>query len=182
MGGGIATLVAHHFQKQGINLYLFNDRSFSSLDNVIAGHCRTKNETGHREFLSGKILGFIIQPLVKFVLAVSGWSINAANAYKKLSDKYKTYLVVRSTPESREQPSWQYYNALLDDPVITHYGSLAYAEEKSRAPALSWQPRHMRCPHRWEDGHNVPLAQLVNAYDLETTGEAFYRNFVNSMN
>jgi hypothetical protein len=189
LGGGIATLVARHFQQKGINLYLFNDRSFSSLDSVLVGHLRAKNKTGHREFLLRKVLGFIIQPVLKFLIALFGWSINAANAYKKLSDKYKTYLVVRSTPESREEPDWygtpgksDYRdNVLLDDANITHYASLAYSEEKTRASVLSWQPRHMRCLNRSDNGHNLGLAQMVNAYDPETTGQDFYRKFVNSM-
>lgn len=120
MGGGISTEVAHHFLLHGIKLNEFNQNSFSSITKLAVGHVRKAGmgKTGYRESIGGKILGWIARPIIKFALALTKWEINAADKYKKLPEKQKEYIVVKSskTARTKVQP--------VDDAIITDYGSL----------------------------------------------------------
>lgn len=78
LGGAIATLVADYFyhKRQSIQLHLINDRSFSSVTNVISSMLGTQK------------LNFFIKPTLLLV----GWEINAARAFKRLPENNKMVL------------------------------------------------------------------------------------------
>ena len=134
LGGGIGTLVAKHFYDLGIHINVFNDRSFSTITNVVVGKFRTsETHSGHIGPFGKKLLGWIINPFVKLGLALSKWEMDAASAFKSLPDTQKEYIVVRSSRADRESTE----KKTTDDSVITHYGSLhaALKEERSEQKA-----------------------------------------------
>lgn len=121
LGAGVATLVAKHFHKLDQPINLFNGSSFSSLTNFVVGHIRLKRDenrvpVGHKESISGKILGWLAKPFIMFGIALAKWEINAGSAYKSIPSPYKDYMVVRSRKDIREHR--------LDDAIIPHYASI----------------------------------------------------------
>ncbi|WP_187356889.1 alpha/beta fold hydrolase [Legionella geestiana] len=125
LGGALATMVAQHFHQQGQPLYLFNDRSFSSITNFVVGLIRTAGtDTGHRESFGMKLLGWMAKPFIKFGVSLVKWEINADDAYKAIPEAYKEYILARSQKTDRDESA--------DDTVITHYASLHHALKSER--------------------------------------------------
>lgn len=123
LGGAVATLTAKHFHDRGIKVNLFNDRSFSSLTNLLVGHIRMANwfkNGGHQESGWKKILGWILKPIILLILALTKWTMNALAAYKPIPAIHKEYMVVQSP--AKDKKVWG--NFITDDWVITPYGTL----------------------------------------------------------
>lgn len=119
LGGGVATKVAEYFYLQEEKpIYVFNDRSFSSLQNVVIGHIRQlfNTEPFQDDTMAGKILGYIAYPIVWGVLQFASWEIEASKAFKQIPPEYRDYAVVRTPKKNRLKQE--------DDFVITHFGSL----------------------------------------------------------
>lgn len=139
LGGGVATLVAKYFHDRGKPVKLFNEQSFSNITNVVVGWIRQRSFTGwinhiFREFryvppdeehLFGIILGYILKPLIKLVLCIVNWEIEAADAFKEIPDTHKEYLLLRTPKKYRNYPS-------IDDPVMTPYSTLHSALRTGR--------------------------------------------------
>lgn len=220
LGSAVATLVAKHFYDNGIKINLFNGRSFSTITNYVVGQVRTvakfdtddsflgkvvdkiinpiigdKEHTGYSENIYKKILGWVIKPLVKLVLVLLNWEINAAKAYKALPDTHKDYIVVRSSKEDRKNKG----NQPTDDGVIVHYASLHKALKKqnrktkrkldeaiknpnipvNRDARKKFKERKMVASFKKEDAHIVNLSEL-NCRDQEkvkTANDYFIRFF-----
>lgn len=96
LGGAVASLVAKHFHDQGIRIKIFNERSFSTLTNVVVGWIRSTDGTGHRESTLGKLFGWIFYPLIRGTLALTGWTMDAAAAYTSIPQEYRQHAVARS--------------------------------------------------------------------------------------
>lgn len=130
IGAGIATLVAKHFHDLGINVNVFNGRSFSSFTNAAVGHIRTLHtRTGHGETFGWKILGYLAMPIIKLALLLTKWEIDVAAAFKSLPATHKEYYCVRSSKAQRAVHG----SHIKDDAVITHYGSLHMALKFQRS-------------------------------------------------
>lgn len=190
LGGGIATLVAKHFHDLGIQVNLFNDRSFSSISNVVVGHARS----GGRSFL-----GWLVKPFIMLGIALVKWEISSAHAFKALPDSHKEYVVVRSDKQRRAE----YGEYLQDDPVITHYGSLHAAlkserrqqksaiikainelertDESIKAATRHLNERKMTTAVE-KNGHVVPAYELVDRYQGDNAKNFFLRFFERTQN
>lgn len=124
LGGGISALVAQHFHRQGIRIKVFNSRSFSSLTKVVVGHV----VSGDKQSIGKIILGGVL----KFLLSLFNWEINAGDAFKEVPKTHRDYLVVRSgsgkkAEQERESERFVDYKAdraAIDDRVIPHYASI----------------------------------------------------------
>lgn len=126
LGAGIASLVAYHFHQQEKPVNIFNCRSFSSITNFLIGQIRTAGSlTGHKESFGNKILGWILKPLIKVLVSLTQWEINADDAFKAIPDEYKEYILVRTEKKNRNDDVW-------DDPVIPHYTSIHAALKDER--------------------------------------------------
>lgn len=130
LGAGIASLVAYHFHQQRQPLNIFNNRSFSSLTNVLVGRIRSVDDSGHKETWDTKLLGWLAKPLVKFALSLVNWEINADDAFKAIPLAYRDYMVVRTKRTHRA--------AYVDDPMIVHYASIhtALRDERRKYKAV----------------------------------------------
>ncbi|HEX4045403.1 MAG TPA: protein SidB [Gammaproteobacteria bacterium] len=140
LGGAIATLVTSHFKKTGVQINVFNDRSFSSITNFVIGHSRRM--INNTETIFGKIVGYIIKPFVKLSLLATKWDMNVVEAYKNLPDAHKEYMVVQSSKEKRSKISRP-----KDDGTITPYASLHAALKESRQVEKARLDELIKQPH-----------------------------------
>ncbi len=169
LGASIATLTAAHFHWQGININLFNGRSFSSLTHWVLGKVRVINtDNRHEPTLTGKVLAWLLTPIIKITLLLSGWEINAEQAYKSIPEKHREYLVVRS-------PDEHLTNNTLDDTVIPYYASIHSALKRSDRHE---QSKFVVKGSPWLDGHNVHLEELNQTSLPGLNGSLFFRSFV----
>lgn len=170
LGGAIATLVANHFHRQNKKLYVFNDRSFSSITDVLVGWIRARCPNGYDETFGRKLLGWVLKPLIKFGVSLSGWEINASDAFREIPDKYKNYAVVRTPKANRTMRT-------IDDFVITHYASLHEALPKvpknSKSNFCKFSVPNLEDFD--QNPHNLPMKYLKNknGEDIFT----FFKNF-----
>lgn len=126
IGAAIATLAAHHLHQQGHTVNIFNDRSFSSITNILVGHIRTEfSGSGHMETTLGKCLGWVAKPFIKFAIVLCGWEINAGDAFIALPKENRDYMLVRTNKQARSEEHY-------DDIVIPHYASIRTALTKER--------------------------------------------------
>lgn len=102
LGGAIASLTAKHFHDRGYHINIFNERSFSSLTNVVVGLIRRTGNSGYRESTAGKILGWIAYPFIRFGIGLVDWEINAGDAYQSIPEEYRQHAVARSSRADRE--------------------------------------------------------------------------------
>lgn len=149
LGGAVASCVAFHFHQLGIQLNLFNERSFSTVSNSVVGWIRTSLTTGHQESLFRIMLGYIFKPVIMFALALVKWDIDAISAYQQIPAENKRHLVVRSAKQDRNIILPQEASVLSngnpvqvkDDIVISHYASI-HAALKPERRAIKQQLRN----------------------------------------
>jgi len=179
LGGAVGTLVAHHFHQQGITLNLFNSCSFSSTTNEVVGMIRVGNtNTGHKETVGYKVLGFLAKPFVKFCVSLVKWEINAGEAFKAIPEKYKEYILIRSAKNERNK------SGIYDDSVIPHYASIHnFLKSERQAKKVAWKDaesthaknRKMSAGASF-DCHNVSRSKLKNRSGQ--TANEFFNEFV----
>ncbi|KTD31069.1 substrate of the Dot/Icm system [Legionella moravica] len=204
LGAGIGSLVAQHFHQLGQPINIFNSRSFSNLTNFLVGHARLEKNVfgeaiGQKETFGGKVLGWLIKPIVKLALILANWEIDAISAFKSIPNHYKEYIVVRSRKDIRQNR--------IDDPVIPHYASIheglsseRHAEkakidrlisaadkndpgaidELTTARKKAGSDRKMEASYSRSDGHNTQLYLLKNREGK--SAQTFFREFVAKAN
>lgn len=118
IGSAVATLVCKYFHDREIKVKLFLRDPPSSLTNVVISWLRAEKNSGYKEKTSGKIVGWLLMPLIKFFLVASQWEMEVADAYKKIPDEYKEYTLVRSSKIRRNEVNPG------DDTIIPYYASL----------------------------------------------------------
>lgn len=121
LGAGVASMVAEHFHKLGQPINVFSSRSFSSITNFVVGHIRLERDNrglavGHKENRFGIILGTLLKPLIKVLVSLVNWEIDAGSAFKSIPEANREYMVVRSSKVIRGDR--------IDDAVIPHYASV----------------------------------------------------------
>ncbi len=188
LGGSIATLVAEHFHKQGQKIYLFNDRSFSTLTKAAVGFIKSNKSTGGYKFLN-KLVDLFIAPIVKGLLKLSSYEIDAASAYRSIPNTHKEYLVARGIKDVRRK---QQSTSQFEDGIIHHSASLHVDEfmkqerrqlkkEINLLPLTDAQKKELKKYNKMhatnvEGGHNVRLDDLAH-FNGKKTGIEFFDNF-----
>ena len=153
LGASIATLTAAHFHQQGVDINVFNGRSFSTLTNVVIGQVR-KN--------IGAVFSFILMPFIKLALLITNWEIDAASAYKSIPDNNREYMVVLGDNNY--------------DPVITTYGGLHSALNNSEQHEYSKVVDHGKFIGNL---HNVEASLLSNQEVEPKNGFDLFSAFFN---
>ena len=168
LGGGIATLVAWHFEQQGTPVKLYNDRSFSSISDVVKTHLLEKAPI---------LKTLLIASIPKIIIKLLNWDLNAGDVITKLS--HWDYSVVRE----RVSPQ-----VVINDGVIPYGASVHKAlgvqgkrkDEKQVAatPEIKNQIQHS---HKFgtnrkffEYPHNIPSSMCINKNGI-TAQEHFYK-------
>lgn len=200
IGGALATFTAQYFHQQGHPINLFNDRSFSTVTNLLISHVRTASKahhTGHGETTGKIVAGAVLKPFVKTVLTLSKWEADAADAYEQLPDEYKEYMLVRTRKERRTAE-------VVDDAAIPHWSSLHHALKSKRRQHKAQidrslttldddsippqreilkqardalKDRKMEYEPSTDDAHTKPKSSLHSRKG--ESGEAFFKRFVN---
>lgn len=190
LGGAVASLVAAHFHAQKQPIYVFNSCSFSNITDVIEGRIRLlffcQNEN-----LIGKALAWLTRPLIKYVLRVTNWEIDAASAFKTIPEEYRDYIVVRGEKKAEKNRG--------HDGVIPYYASIhkALTEERrekkveieteiensddtNEISRLRKQRERISCyrkmKHDFKHGHNQDWESLHNRYGVYA--HSFFNHFV----
>ncbi|MCX7115981.1 MAG: hypothetical protein NTW08_08765 [Gammaproteobacteria bacterium] len=120
LGGAVATLVAAYFHQKGIFIAVFNDRSFSSITNVLVGHIRE---------IFNRVFGWIAKPFIKLALLLSRWEMDAGDAFKDIPETYRDYVAV--CPKKRHDDSGIKFSS-QEDGVIPAYASIHAALKDER--------------------------------------------------
>ncbi len=110
LGGAIATFVAWHFQQRDVPLTinLYNDRSFSSVANIVSGWIQPTPQNEPQEMAPDSTQSLsqtIIQPLktagiavlnvlIKGILSLSDWNLNAGDTIHRLPQDSWDYIGV----------------------------------------------------------------------------------------
>ena len=203
LGSAVGTLVAQHFHRLGYPIKIFNDRSFSNLTNFAVGHIRSVfSATGHKESTGMKIIGWILKPLIKCLLYLFNWEMEAGDAFKEIPKTHREYTVVRSGKEG-EIP--ERMDERVDDQIIPHYASIHAALKSERRQEkreikeaivtasdegrqedvlqlqrelLAIKSRKLVTSDASTDGHNAALSSLTSRGDLSTSGEDLFYQFV----
>ncbi len=167
LGGAVATMVASHFHQKGIRVYLWNDRSFSTLPKAAVGLLQidTTSFSGECTQLSG-------ESTTSTVLSSTGWNVDVANAYLSIPDEYKGYMVVAKKSDKS-----------VGDGVIAHFASLHKGVCKTEKNNKSITGFKMFAPENSyfadHGGHNMPRTALVSKDKRFTTGQDAFESFVN---
>lgn len=95
LGGAVGTMVTRYFHDRGIKIFLFNDRSFSSLTNTVIGIVVLFLEGLGIPELPSKLLAYALWPLTKLVMLILGWDASIAHVYANhIPSAYREYTVV----------------------------------------------------------------------------------------
>jgi pimeloyl-ACP methyl ester carboxylesterase len=166
LGGGVATLVAHHFHKMNMPVYIWNDRSFSSLSYAAAGIIAPEVSG-----ILGRVLLESLHASSASTLSSTQWEVDVANAYKAIPTQYKGYMVVakKTSPENQN-----YYSS--GDGVIVHQGSLhkaVRAAEKKEGVTTGYKV----LAARGFMGHNLGRSLLRSKTNYQENGQVIFENF-----
>lgn len=178
LGAGIATLATLHFHQQKKPIYLFNNRSFSSITNFLVGHIRQlkRNESGwiepgYQESVGGVILGWLAKPIIKFGVVAVKWEINAGSAFRRIPEAYRDYILLRSRKEIRAHRA--------DDQIIPYYASihrdLAF-ERHLKKTNIDKNDRKMEADDPHANAHLASNHELHNRSGK--SAQAFFIEFV----
>lgn len=182
LGAGVATLVVEHFHNNGINIRLFNDRSFSSMTDVIVGWIRIgdlnrflaqgpaeiRNDEirGYSESRWNILLGWVAWPFIKLALSLTKWDINAGAAYANISKKDKACMYISSL-EARKSGE----NPPVDDCIISSFAQIKSRIKPNKLHAAAMQTIDEQPDH---DGHFKMRNQIINSCDKNQTGQDFF--------
>lgn len=203
LGGAVATRVAQYFHGKGLKVKLFNDRSFSNLTHVMVGHIRGEASDTIFGKIFGflrKVLGYMAHPIIKTILVITQWEIEAARSYDALPEADKAYVTVQAGKDRSfildEVPC-----KVENDPVITRYGALHNSFElktkrrakKSEIRAHGYEPKvekallaQIKTPKllatsKSQDAHTLPLLYLYQRNKLPNrweSGRHLWLNFL----
>lgn len=78
LGGAVATLAMEKLEKERYKALLINDRSFSSITDILYGQlCKIP--------FVGPVLGIVLYPIIKLIVSLSGMETDIIRAYNNIS-------------------------------------------------------------------------------------------------
>ncbi len=119
MGGAVATIAAAKMHDQGLRVKLYNERSYRSLFRLIVGYimpASNSNPWSPINWLKYTLVGLTYIVLAP-VIWLAGWHLDAASAWDRIPQAYKTYSVARN----HENP--EHYDD--DDLIHDSFSSIA---------------------------------------------------------
>lgn len=158
LGGAVATMVAKYFHDAGQKVYLWNDRSLSSINKAAGGILLKENYEASKTAFSS----------ISYSLHFSGWEEDIAKAYQSIPAAYKRYMVIAKASE-----------ACAGDGVIAHNASLhkgVRAGEKEKGINTGYKVFSLF------PGHNAAREKLFYKEDKNKNGQQLFEEFVLSHN
>lgn len=165
IGGAVATKVAHHFHQLGIHVYIWNDRSFSTLSKAAGG------------ILAPSLPGMLhdtaqasIQMIASTsVMRPSGWEVDVATAYMSIPAPYKGYMVVHKDPGDEAISQ----RASLDESVKEH--------EKQQQRTTGYTVTVLPSLSLFRVRHTLNRKDLVLKDDPEQSGQTLFAKFADKL-
>ena len=100
LGGAVATLAAERLKSQGINVHLYNDRSFLTIPKFGVGFiCPEKGNVLISSISS--LLSILFFPVISLLTTIGGWEMDAESAWKSIDNALKKYSVVKTVEDSK---------------------------------------------------------------------------------
>ncbi|NDH09578.1 MAG: hypothetical protein EBY16_08210 [Gammaproteobacteria bacterium] len=100
LGGAVATLAAERLKSQGINVHLYNDRSFLTIPKFGVGFiCPEKGNV--LISLISSLLSILFSPVISLLTKIGGWEMDAESAWKSIDEALKKYSVVKTVEHSK---------------------------------------------------------------------------------
>jgi len=161
LGGVVATMVASHFHKAGLPIYLWNDRSLSKISKAAAG------------FVTPELSGIFGDPIASSlessswsVLKPAGWEADAAKAYNEIPEKYKAYMFVAKKSERSKG------DGVIAPRAALHEGVKAF-EKKGQ-----FRTANKVLSYSLFGGHNDARVDLISADNPEINGQMIFDSAV----
>lgn len=158
LGGAVATMVAKYFHDQEKKVYLWNDRSLSSL-------LKAANKMILDEDSTHPLIVNCSTSITSSLFKMTAWEENIASAYNSIDEKYKRYMVVAKESEQ------SYGDGVIPHSASLHKGVRAF--EKSQHINTGYKVLSMFGP-----GHNRVREHLVNKDNHAQTAQNLYEDFV----
>lgn len=156
MGGGAAVMAATHFyliEKKFIKI--FSDRSYSSITNVIVAWIRIGFGDKDIESSLGIFLGWLAKPIIKCVLTLADWEINAGKCFLMLPSSLRGYVSMQSPKKHGPEK----YGP--GDTTIPHYASIhEYLKEERLEKKNELRKRIAETELQLNNGNNQAGANL----------------------
>ena len=162
LGGGVATMVASYFHLAGVQVYLWNDRSLSSLS-ATAARMLAPNLNGAADDIVGALYSCSSWSIMKPV----GWDADVASAYAAIPAEFKGYMVV-----AKESA------ASVGDGVIPHKASLHRGVRAAEKAAHAETGHKVLAVGFYHGGHNMQRAELISKANSAESGQDLFENFV----
>ncbi len=177
LGGAVATMVAQHFHKKGLPVYLWNDRSFATVGKAATGLFSPKELPA----VFANPIEFSIGLAISNVMQFNGWDENIAAAYSSIPEHYKGYMVIAKKSEKLEKPAERQSDG---DGMISHQASLhkaIKAEEIERKNRTMYKVL-ARNTFLNKGGHNYLRRELISKDKPEKSGQDLFESFASRLN
>lgn len=165
LGGAVATLVASHFHQLNLPVYLWNDRSFSSLPKAAAGFVVPDNSKKLR-----MLCRLPIKKICEGVMNPTGWNALIEEFYHGIPKDFKGYAYV----------SKKSCNG-LGDGIVSHVVSLHRCVKPLEKAAKIKTGHKVYALERYgvfRPGHNLPRKELHIKDSPDVTLQNLFENFV----
>jgi hypothetical protein len=161
LGGGVATMVASYFHCIGQPVYLWNDRSFSSIAKTAANLALPDTND-----ICTKTLSLPIETMFWMVMLSVGWEDNIAKAYNSIPKEYKGYSYVAKKSDRS-----------AGDGVIAHRASL-HEGVKQYEKNKNMKTGHKFFAQSMFGGHNMSRNDLISTENQNLSAQDVFENFV----
>ncbi len=167
LGAGIATVVAYIYSKMGVNMKLFNGRSFTTFSDLIYYQ--------YPEGWSRTIWG----NLARLKLKLTDLDIEALVPYLEIPEQNKSYIAVKESKREKDSKP----DGVIDERVSLEYGlknlrmrpkDLTAIEERNKV--LYHGTKVLSFNRMFGCGHNDPI-QTLRCKNLEENAQEYYRCF-----
>lgn len=168
-GGAVATFVAHIFHRLAKPVYLWNERSFSSLSKASTSVLMMDSPKLFKNNTSIAILNFGIKTLI----SANALEAIVVPAYNEISEQFKGYMVVAKKSSKTGSDG---------DGVIDHFASLhkdVVKDEKKKGIRTGHKVIFHATPTSLY-GHCAPRTKLISKEDSAKTGQDVFEDFFRS--
>lgn len=195
-GGTTATLVAWHFNQQGIPIRLFSDRSFSSSSDYVMKQLMPDSNKSQHGIATA--IAHLLRPILEVVLKLTDFDMSAGAKFQQIPKENRDYTVVRSVNKATHE--------VVNDDIVPYSASVHRIDllrterkcEEKKNPAskgrhkfflmptvskTKWVKREYDKPHGESSAeeiqrslNNTALSKLQNRYGVSAAD--YFNEFV----
>ncbi|MBA3660300.1 MAG: alpha/beta hydrolase [Gammaproteobacteria bacterium] len=178
LGGAVATLVAKHFHDQKQRVYLWNDRSLSSISKAATGLFLLSDLPPMLQDTSAALT----HSSFSLALKSSKWEVNVADAYQRIPQAYKGYMVVAKKSDPSDTNKLQSNGDGVIHPTASLHAAVKVKEKSDHASTchkmLAQHSIFVGGQTKQLGGHNLARDQLISKDNPTETGQHVFENFI----